>query len=85
MAMKIGKAYNPNEVDPDQFEKLAGEIGFAKPLVRSKVIDLTKSMLEAVDRIELEHPVITEIKQFIRDHCTVVLDRFTKATKKTRN
>ncbi len=84
MAMKIGKAYERSAVDPDQFEKLAGETGFAKPLVKSKVIDLTKSMLEAVDRVALEHPIVNEIKHFIRDHCTVVLDRFTNGAKKNK-
>lgn len=84
MAMKIGKAYELNEVDPDQFEKLAGEIGFARPLVKTKVIDLTKRMLEELDHVELEHPVVSDIKHFIRNHCTAVLDRFTNATKKNK-
>jgi len=36
MAMKIGDAYDLNEVDPRQFEKLAGQIGFTKSPVKTK-------------------------------------------------
>ena len=82
--MKIGKAHELNEAGPEQFEKLAAEIGFAKPLVKRKVIDLAKSMLEQVDQVEVEHSAINEIKGFIRDHCTDVLNRFTNVTGKSK-
>ncbi len=84
MAMKIGKANELNEVDPEQFEKLASEIGFAKPLVKRRVIDLAKSMLEQLDQVEVEHSTIHEIKGFIRDHCTDVLNRFSTVTGKSK-
>jgi serine/threonine-protein kinase HipA len=77
MAMKIGKAHELGEVDPRQFEKLADDISFSKPLVKRKVIDHAKKMLAQLDRDQIPHPVVDEIRKFINNHCSSVLDRFT--------
>lgn len=77
MAMKIGKAYELSDVDPRQFEKLADDIGFTKPLVKRKVIDHAKKLLQLIDKVEITHPVTNEVRKFISDHCSSVLDRFT--------
>jgi hypothetical protein len=76
MTMKIGKTYEPGEVGPRQFEKLADEIGFTKSLVKRKVIDHAKKMLEQLDKVQIPHPVVNEIRTFISNHCSSVLDRF---------
>jgi serine/threonine-protein kinase HipA len=78
MAMKIGKTYELSEVDPRQFEKLAEEIGFTKPLVKRKVIDHARKLLQLIDETQLTDPFADEIRKFISDHCSAVLDRFTK-------
>jgi serine/threonine-protein kinase HipA len=77
MAMKIGKAYELSEVDPRQFENLADEIGFTKPLVKRKVIEHAKKMLQQIEKVQIPHPVTAEIRKFIGDHCSTILDRFT--------
>lgn len=77
MAMKIGKAYELSDVGPRQFEKLAEDIGFTKPLVKRKVIDQAKKLLQLIDKVEITHAVTDEIRKFISDHCFAVLDRFT--------
>lgn len=84
MAMKIGKANELHEVGPDQFEKLAVEIGFARPLVKGKVIDMAKDMLKQLDQVPIEHPIVNEIRHFIGGHCTAVLESFTNVTKKSK-
>jgi serine/threonine-protein kinase HipA len=76
MAMNIGKANELDEVDPRQFEKLADDIQFTKSLVNKKVIDQAKKVLEHLDLIKVDHPIITEVRQFIRNHCNDVLKRF---------
>lgn len=76
MAMKIGKAYELSEVDPRQFEKLADDIGFTKPLVKRKVIDHAKKMLAHLDNVQIPHSNVEEIRKFIGSHCSSVLDRF---------
>jgi len=82
MAMKIGKAYELSEVDPRQFEKLADDIGFTKPLVKRKVIDHAKKLLQLIDKDPITHPVTDEIRKFIKDHCSNVLDQFTRGESK---
>lgn len=77
MAMAIGRAYELSEVDPRQFEKLADDIGFTKPLVKRKVIDHAKKLIQLIDKAQIPHPVTDEIRKFIGDHCSNVLDRFT--------
>ena len=77
MAMKIGKVYELSDVDPRQFEKLADDIGFTKPLVKRKVIEHAKKLLQLIDKVQITHTVTDEIRKFISDHCSTVLDRFT--------
>jgi hypothetical protein len=76
MAMNIGKAHELDEVDPRQFEKLADDIQFTKSLVKKKVTDQAKKVLEHLDLIELHHPIMNEVRQFISNHCNNVLRRF---------
>lgn len=78
MAMKIGGAYGLDEVDPRQVEKLAEQIGFAKPLLKRRVIDLTKKVLGHLPEVDIKHAVTDEIRKFIGSHCNVVLDRFAR-------
>lgn len=77
MAMKIGGAYELSHVDQRQFEKLADDIGFSKPLVKRKVIDHAKKMLQQIEQAQIAHPATDEVRKFISDHCSKVLDRFT--------
>lgn len=77
MAMKIGRADELSDVDPRQFEKFADDIGFTKPLVKRKVIDHAKKLLQLIDKVEITHPVTNEVRKFISDHCSSVLDQFT--------
>lgn len=76
MAMKIGDAYEIAEVDPRQFEKLAGQIGFAKSLVKQRVIDRAKKVLECLGEIDVKHAIANEIRNFVGGHCEAVLKRF---------
>ncbi|MEZ4972374.1 MAG: type II toxin-antitoxin system HipA family toxin [Cyclobacteriaceae bacterium] len=76
MAMKMGDAYEMGEVDPRQFEKLAEQIGFAKPLIKQRVIDQAKKVLEYLGGIEVKHSIANEIRNFVGGHCEAVLKRF---------
>jgi serine/threonine-protein kinase HipA len=76
MAMKIGDANALDDVTPRQFEKLAEQIGFAKPLVKRRVIDQAKKVKEYLPVVDVTHPVADEIRKFVADHCEVVLKRF---------
>jgi serine/threonine-protein kinase HipA len=76
MAMKIGKSFEIDEVDPYQFEKLADEIGFSKPLIKRRVIDQARKILENLELVNVEHPVVNEVRLFISSHCNSVLSKF---------
>lgn len=76
MAMKIGDAYELDDVDPRQFEKLAEQIGFTRPLIKQKVVDQAKKVLEHLPRVEMTHRVAGEVRKFVGDHCERVLKRF---------
>lgn len=74
--MKIGGAYELAEVDPRQFEKLAEQIGFTKPLMKRRVIEQAKKVLENLPAIDVKHAVADEVRKFVGNHCEAVLNRF---------
>lgn len=78
MAMKIGGTYELDEVNPRQFEKLAEHIGFTRPLVKRRVIDQAKKVMEHLPRVDVNHPVADEIRKFVGGHCEAVLKRFSR-------
>jgi len=78
MAMKIGRAYGIDQVDPPQFERFADEIGFAKPLVKKLVIELAETVLEKLDDVDVQNRIVDEIRKFVNEHCQTVLKAFSK-------
>lgn len=55
-----------DDVDPRQFEKRAEQIGFAKPLVKRRVIDQAKKVLKYLPGVDVAHPVPDEIRKVCR-------------------
>lgn len=82
MAMKIGQTYELDAVEQRQFEKLADDISFSKPLVKRRVIDQARKMLGNLHLVEVEHPVVNDVRSFISNHCTTVLNRFSNDSEK---
>ena len=78
MAMKIGRAYGIDQVDPPQFERFADEIGFAKPLVKKLVIELAETVLEKLDDVDVQNRIVDEIRKFVNEHCQTVLKALSK-------
>jgi len=78
MAMKIGRASVIDQVDPPQFDRLAEEIGFAKPLVKKLVVELAETTLGKLKGVDVQDKIVDDIRKFISNHCTTVLDTFTK-------
>jgi serine/threonine-protein kinase HipA len=76
MAMKLGGEYKSDLIYPRHFEKLADEIGFAKPLVRKRVQELAQAAMKALDKIGMDHPVAKEVAAFIKEHCQRVIEQF---------
>jgi serine/threonine-protein kinase HipA len=66
MAMKIGNQYSSERVTPKDFEKLADEAGFAKPLVRRRVPELAEILLETLAKIDTANTASQQVAALIR-------------------
>jgi serine/threonine-protein kinase HipA len=69
MAMKIGGEYESAKIYPRHFEKMAEECGLAKPLVRKRIPELAETMITALDKINIQHPVADGVKDLIKENC----------------
>lgn len=76
MAMKIGRTYECDEVDTRQFEKLADEIDFAKPLVKRRVADIANKIIGQLDKVHIAGAAANDVREFIHSNCSSVLSRF---------
>jgi serine/threonine-protein kinase HipA len=69
MAMKIGGEYIADKVRLKHFERLAGEAGLAKPIVKRRVPELAETILSKLPEVTTELAVTMEIAEFIRSRC----------------
>lgn len=76
MAMKIGGEYESEMVRPRSFEKMADECGLAKPLVKKRILELSESVIAALDTIEANHPIAENVRSVIKKHCLEILQTF---------
>ena len=65
MAMKIGGEYSSDKVTPKDFEQLAEEAGLGKPLVRRRVPELAETVIAALAKIEIAHPIAEKVAALI--------------------
>lgn len=76
MAMKLGDAYQSEKVSPRDFEKLAEQTGLAKPLVRQRVLELARTVLDATAQVTIKQEVAARVAALIRSRCETTLKRF---------
>lgn len=76
MAMKIGREYVSSDVSAKDFERMAEEIGFAKPLIKSRIKELALKVLNEVDKVDVDHPIAKEIAKHVNDKCNSLLKIF---------
>lgn len=69
MAMKLGGEYHITRIHLEQFDRLADEIGFAKPEVRKQVFELIEIILSTIPTIETHHRVQEEVAKLIITRC----------------
>ena len=81
MAMKLGGEYQINNVSAGNFDKLADEIGFAKPEVRRRILELIDAVLSSLPTIEMHHQVQEKVADLIRTRC----EHFAKYVRKIKN
>jgi serine/threonine-protein kinase HipA len=76
MAMKIGGENLTEKIFPQNFERLAEEAGLAKPLVKLRVPELARAVIEALGKIDLKHPPAADIAKIIEGRSRETLRRF---------
>ncbi|MBL0319028.1 MAG: type II toxin-antitoxin system HipA family toxin [Alphaproteobacteria bacterium] len=76
MAMKIGGESVAEKIFPLHFEKLAEEVGLAKPLVKKRVYELAGIVSEGLQKITINHPTAEAVIHIIQEHTNLVISRF---------
>jgi serine/threonine-protein kinase HipA len=69
MSMKIGNEYQIDKVGIQDFDKLAEEIGFAKPEAHRRIKELIDAILSTIPTIEIHHRVQEEVAKLINTRC----------------
>jgi serine/threonine-protein kinase HipA len=76
MAMKIGGEYSSEKVTPKNFEQLAEEAGLAKPMVKRRVPELAKTIIETLPNLEIADPFAEAVAALIRQRCERAMNSF---------
>jgi serine/threonine-protein kinase HipA len=76
MAMGIGDEYSSEKVTAKNFEQLAEEAGLGKPLVRSRVAELSEKVIAALPKVEIAHPVSEKLVLLIRQRSEKAMSLF---------
>jgi serine/threonine-protein kinase HipA len=76
MAMKIGREYKSTDVSLKDFDRMAEEIGFTKPLVKARVKELAQKVLVEIEKIDIDHPIAKEVADHSKDKCNALLRLF---------
>lgn len=76
MAMKIGDEYKSERVASRDFDKLAEQAAFAKPLVRRRVPELAQTVLDAIRKLPTKEEVTQNVAALIRNRCQATIKRF---------
>ena len=76
MAMAIGGKYVSAEISPAHFELFAVDLGFAKPLVRQRVIEMANMIYEKIRNTTTVHPVEATVASHIIKRVSGILKNF---------
>ena len=67
--MKLGGEYHINHITIRNFDKLAEEVGFAKPEVRRRILKLIDAILSSLRSTEIHHQVQEGVASLIKARC----------------
>jgi len=74
--LRIGDQYHCDRVSKSDFEKLAADAGLSKPLVNRRITELAESVIAAMDRVRLDRPIVSALKEQIRMKCQGVREKW---------
>jgi len=78
MAMKIGEEYASDRIAPVNFDRLAQEVGLAKPMTKRRVFELAEAITEKLPALTNDHPVTLGVMKAIQSRCELSLKRFAR-------
>ena len=78
MAMRIGDQYSSERVTPKDFEKLAEDAGLGKPLVKRRVSELAKSLLETLPAVDTGNPAAEKVASILRRRAEAAIKSFAR-------
>ena len=76
MAMKIGDQYSSDRVTPKDFERLAEDTGLGKPLVKRRVSELAKVLLETLQAIDIANSAAEKVSSILRGRAETAIRVF---------
>jgi serine/threonine-protein kinase HipA len=76
MAMKIGDQYSSDRVTPKDFERLAEDTGLGKPLVKRRVSELAKVLLDTLPAIDVSNPAAEKISSILHGRAETAIRVF---------
>ena len=72
MAMKSGGEYLINNITINNFDRLADEVGFAKPEVRRRILELIDSIVSSLHLVEIHNQVQNGVSKIIKKNATIL-------------
>ena len=79
MAMKIGGEPRSDRLLPRHFEKLAKDVGLARPMVIRRVSDLAQTCLDKTENLDTSHPITRKVVELIAKRCVRFIQLFGSA------
>jgi len=76
LAMKIGRQVNPDLIYPKNIELLAKETGLASGLVRRRIPEFARNLIEGINSMETPDETSEQIASLITRRCKSILSRF---------
>lgn len=69
MAMKLGGEYHINKISINNFDQLADEIGFSKPGVRKRIVEIADNIIAELPKMEVQFPIQEKVSNLIKKRC----------------
>jgi serine/threonine-protein kinase HipA len=76
MAMKIGGEYMSANILADHFEYLAVEVGFTKPMVNRRVLEMAELVIAKLPESAIDHEVSRGVSKLIQGNCEQIIKKF---------
>lgn len=76
MAMKLGGETRSTFILPAHIETFTDDAELGKALVKTRVLELTRTIHDAIDRTEQRHEVAKKVAELIKQRCVNVLSKF---------